>query len=64
MKKAVNLISAFAWVGIIIGIIITVAAENGSALSEAGMGIVVVAGIVAVICQIIILILRKRDPGE
>ena len=60
MRNVINLISAFAVVGVIVGIIMIVFSEYGSAVNEAGMGTVVVCGIVAVIFQIIIWIMRKR----
>ena len=64
MRKVVNLISAFAVVGVIIGIIITVFAQNGTGLSDFGMGLVLICGVIAIIFQIVIWISGREGPEE
>ena len=64
MRNTVNLISAFSVVGMIVGIIIVIFSESGSSLSDIGMVTVIAGAIVTAICQIIVLILRRKDPGE
>ncbi len=63
-RLVVNLISAFAVLGVIIGIIITVFAKNGTGLSEFGMGLVLICGIIAIIFQIIIWISGREGPDK
>ena len=59
-KYVLNLVSAFAVVALIIGIIITAFAKDNTAASDAGKIMVIISFIVAAVCQIIVWITGKK----
>lgn len=58
-KEIVELVSAFAMVGLIAGVVITIFAESDTAIGEVGMVMVVVGFCVVAVCQVIVWIGRK-----
>ncbi len=63
-RDVLSLIEAFAVVALIIGIIISAAAEDYTVTDDAGKATVVVSFIVAALCQICIWIINKKNRGE